>query len=160
MHDIYEIESDPARRAICVRKTLCKTLAGNDCDVLTITEKSDFAAMQQKKAVIISARVHPGEVVGSWMMRGVLNFLTDVEDKEARMLRDKFIFKVIPMLNPHGVINGNYRCSLAGCDLNRRWKAPHRLLHPTICATKRLIRDLHEERGVTLYCDLHGHSRK
>ena len=160
MHDIYEIESDPARRAICVRKTLCKTLAGNDCDVLTITEKSDFAAMQQKKAVIISARVHPGEVVGSWMMRGVLNFLTDVEDKEARMLRDKFIFKVLPMLNPDGVINGNYRCSLAGCDLNRRWKAPHRLLHPTIAATKRLIRDLHEERGVTLYCDLHGHSRK
>lgn len=46
MHDIYEIESDPARRAICVRKTLCKTLAGNDCDVLTITEKADFATMQ------------------------------------------------------------------------------------------------------------------
>ncbi len=28
------------------------------------------------------------------------------------------------MLNPDGVINGNYRCSLAGCDLNRRWKNP------------------------------------
>ena len=83
MHDIYEIESDPARRAVCVRKTLCKTLAGNDCDVLTITEKSDFESMKQKKAVVISARVHPGEVVGSWMMRGVLNFLTDVENKEA-----------------------------------------------------------------------------
>lgn len=27
------------------------------------------------------------------------------------------------MLNPDGVINGNYRCSLAGCDLNRRWKS-------------------------------------
>ena len=48
MHDIYEIESDPARRAICTRKTLCKTLAGNDCEVLTITEKGDFAAMQTK----------------------------------------------------------------------------------------------------------------
>lgn len=93
-------------------------------------------------------------------MRGVLNFLTNVEDKEAQMLRENFIFKVLPMLNPDGVINGNYRCSLAGCDLNRRWKTPHRLLHPTINATKRLIRDLHEERGVTLYCDLHGHSRK
>jgi hypothetical protein len=28
------------------------------------------------------------------------------------------------MLNPDGVINGNYRCSLAGVDLNRRWKFP------------------------------------
>jgi cytosolic carboxypeptidase protein 2/3 len=76
------------------------------------------------------------------------------------MLREKFIFKIIPMLNPDGVINGNYRCSLAGCDLNRRWKGPHKQLHPTVYHTKKLIRDLHNERGVILYCDLHGHSRK
>ena len=160
MHDIYEIESDPAKRNICSRKTLCKTLAGNECDVLTITEKAGFEEMKKKKAIIISARVHPGEVVGSWMMRGVMQFLTNVESEEAKMLREKFIFKVIPMLNPDGVINGNYRCSLAGCDLNRRWKTPHKNLHPTIYATKRLIKDLHDERGLSLFVDLHGHSRK
>jgi murein tripeptide amidase MpaA len=80
--------------------------------------------MKAKKAIVISARVHPGEVVGSWMMKGVINFLTDTESMEAKLLRNKFIFKIIPMLNPDGVINGNYRCSLAGCDLNRRWKNP------------------------------------
>lgn len=58
------------------------------------------------------------------MMRGVIDFLTDVDNQEAKLLREKFIFKIIPMLNPDGVINGNYRCSLAGCDLNRRWKNP------------------------------------
>ena len=83
MSDIFEIESDAARRDICTRKTLCKTLAGNDCELLTITQKGDFEQMEQKKAVVISARVHPGEVVGSWMMRGVLRFLTDPEDHEA-----------------------------------------------------------------------------
>ncbi len=31
------------------------------------------------------------------------------------------------MVNPDGVIHGNYRCSLAGCDLNRRWKKPHKV---------------------------------
>ena len=31
------------------------------------------------------------------------------------------------MVNPDGVIHGNYRCSLAGCDLNRRWKKPKRV---------------------------------
>jgi cytosolic carboxypeptidase protein 2/3 len=143
LEDIYEIESDAARRAICQRKTLCKTLAGVDCDILTVTEKGDYETMQKKKAVIISARVHPGEVVGSWMMRGVLNFLTDPLNIEAKLLREKFIFKIIPMLNPDGVINGNYRSSLAGCDLNRRWKVPNKNLHPTIYYTKKLIRDLH-----------------
>jgi murein tripeptide amidase MpaA len=48
------------------------------------------------------------------MMRGVLFFLTDPKDPEAKKLRDNFVFKIIPMLNPDGVINGNYRCSLAG----------------------------------------------
>lgn len=33
--------------------------------------------------VFISARVHPGETVGSWMMRGLLNFITDPNDPEA-----------------------------------------------------------------------------
>lgn len=143
LQDIYEIESDVARRAICQRKTLCKTLAGVDVEMLTVTEKGDFEAMQKKRAVVISARVHPGEVVGSWMMRGVLFFLTDPDNHEAKLLRERFIFKIIPMLNPDGVINGNYRCSLAGCDLNRRWKVPNKNLHPTIYYTKKLIRDLH-----------------
>jgi len=39
-------------------------------------------------------------------------------------LRDNFVFKVIPMLNPDGVIVGNYRCSLSGLDLNRQWQGP------------------------------------
>ena len=52
------------------------------------------------------------------MMRGAINFLTDTESEEAQILRDNFVFKIIPMINPDGVINGNYRCSLAGCDLN------------------------------------------
>ena len=113
-----------------------------------------------RKAVIISARVHPGETVGSWMMRGVLQFLTDPNDNEAKILRDNFIFKIIPMLNPDGVINGNYRSSLAGCDLNRRWKMPSKYIHPTIYHTKKLIKTIHAERTCLLFCDLHGHSRK
>ena len=109
---------------------------------------------------MISSRVHPGETVGSWMMRGVLFFLTDPDNKEAQTLRKNFIFKIIPMLNPDGVINGNYRCSLAGCDLNRRWKFPSRQLQPTVYNTKKLIKKVHIERNCIMYCDLHGHSRK
>jgi len=64
------------------------------------------------------------------------------------------------MLNPDGVINGNYRCSLAGCDLNRRWKFPSKQLQPTVYHTKRLVKKVHAERTCILFCDLHGHSRK
>lgn len=64
------------------------------------------------------------------------------------------------MLNPDGVINGNYWCSLAGCDLNRRWKTPSKILHPTIYHLKQMIASMNEEWPISLFCDLHGHSRK
>jgi len=64
------------------------------------------------------------------------------------------------MLNPDGVIYGNYRCSLLGCDLNRKWLLPNKFLHPSIFYSKQLIRYTHWERRIILYCDMHGHSRK
>lgn len=80
--------------------------------------------------------------------------------KEANSLRQKFVFKVIPMLNPDGVINGNYRTNLSGNDLNRRWHAPEPSLHPTIYHAKELIKRIKRVRPVAMVLDLHGHSRK
>ena len=114
---------------------------------------------QKKEGVVITGRIHPGESNSSFMMKGVIDFLVS-DDPVACELRDKFVFKIIPMLNPDGVINGNYRCSLAGCDLNRRWKYPSEILHPTVYNTKKLIMKLAKERPLALYCDLHGHSRR
>jgi murein tripeptide amidase MpaA len=37
-------------------------------------------------------------------------------------LRKNYIIKIIPVLNPDGVVHGNYRTSLSGHDLNRKWK--------------------------------------
>ena len=51
-------------------------------------------------------------------MEGVIDFLMSKEP-DAVALRDKYVFKIVPMLNPDGVITGNYRCSLGGYDLNR-----------------------------------------
>jgi hypothetical protein len=40
------------------------------------------------------------------------------------------------MLNPDGVIVGNYRCSLTGADLNRTYRRARPELYPTIAALK------------------------
>jgi murein tripeptide amidase MpaA len=115
--------------------------------------------MTTKKGIFISARVHPGESNASWMMKGLIDFLVS-KAPEARVLREKFVFKIVPMLNPDGVINGNYRCSLAGSDLNRRYKNPSKVLFPVIYNIKRFVKNFSKERELDLFCDLHGHSRK
>merc|ERR1711865_428197 len=48
----------------------------------------------------------------------------------AKLLRDLFVFKIVPKLNP------------------------------SIYYTKQMIRKLQETREVFVFCDIHGHSRK
>ena len=160
---IHRLELDPVRQKVFRRRLLCKTLSGNACDVLTVTAPiKNQAELSRRKVVIVSSRVHPGETVASWMMHGLIDFITG-SSPAACELREKIIFKLIPMLNPDGVINGNYRCSLAGIDLNRRWDRPSRIWHPTIWHTKQMIKqfNLPPNAGrVLAYIDLHGHSRK
>ena len=85
------------------RKLLSKTMAGNRCDLLTITAppfssssssssssskssspKKDGATAanasgeKQRRLVVLSARVHPGETNASWVMQGCLEFLTSI----------------------------------------------------------------------------------
>lgn len=55
-------------------------------------------------------------------------------------LRNRFIFKLIPMLNPDGVVVGNSRCSLNGRDLNRQYRSVIRDAHPVIWHTKLMLR--------------------
>uniref|UniRef100_A0A182JUW6 Peptidase M14 domain-containing protein n=1 Tax=Anopheles christyi TaxID=43041 RepID=A0A182JUW6_9DIPT len=114
---------------------------------------------QKKKAVIITARVHPGESPSSWMMKGLMDFITG-DSYVAKKLRHKFIFKLVPMLNPDGVIVGNTRSSLTGRDLNRQYRTVIRETYPSIWNTKAMIRRLMEDCGVAMYCDMHAHSRK
>lgn len=64
------------------------------------------------------------------------------------------------MLNPDGVVKGNYRFSAYGCDLNRKWKACRENAQPEICFMKDLLKSLHKEKKVVMYIDIHGHSRK
>mmetsp|Transcript_37072 Transcript_37072/g.86192 ORF Transcript_37072/g.86192 Transcript_37072/m.86192 type:complete len:388 (+) Transcript_37072:439-1602(+) len=142
------------------RTRLCATLAGNRVDLLTITNFTSCAeAIAKRRGVMLTARVHPGETGASWIMEGLLKFLVSSSPR-AMELRDMYVFKIVPMLNPDGVINGNYRCSLAGVDLNRQWKTPHPLKHRPIFCAKEVLKQLASTREVAMYCDFHGHSSK
>ncbi|KAM7003446.1 LOW QUALITY PROTEIN: cytosolic carboxypeptidase 4-like [Tautogolabrus adspersus] len=131
---------DPSR-VFFRQQVLCGTLKGNSCPLVTITacpssrSWRDLHQLRNRPCIVLTARVHPGESNASWVMKGSLEFLCS-SDPVAQSLREAFIFKIIPMLNPDGVINGMSRCDLIGEDLNRQWCKPDPSLSPTIYHTK------------------------
>ncbi|XP_037882975.1 cytosolic carboxypeptidase Nna1 isoform X2 [Glossina fuscipes] len=156
---LMNIQNDPVKSKFCKLRLLCRTLAGNNVYYLTVTAPTTSdEIMKRKKSIVVSARVHPSETPSSWMMKGLMDFIT-ADTAVAKRLRHKFIFKLIPMLNPDGVIVGNTRNSLTGKDLNRQYRTVIRETYPSIWYTKALIKRLIDECGVSMYCDMHAHSR-
>ncbi|XP_006875943.1 PREDICTED: cytosolic carboxypeptidase 1-like [Chrysochloris asiatica] len=166
MH-LQKLESAHNPQQIYFRKdVLCETLSGNSCPLVTITAVPEsnyyehICQFRNRPYIFLSARVHPGETNASWVMKGTLEYLMS-NNPTAQSLRESYIFKIVPMLNPDGVINGNHRCSLSGEDLNRQWQSPNPDLHPTIYHAKGLLQYLAAVKRLPLvYCDYHGHSRK
>ena len=73
---------------------------------------------KKKQCIYIQARQHSAETHGSIVMSSIIKELT-LNPKEYEALLDNNVIKLVPMINPDGVIIGNARSSIAGVDLNR-----------------------------------------
>ena len=65
MADLKKLDTDPLAVQVSTRRLLCQTLGGNRCDFLNITSPATPEETKKKRGAVISARVHPGESVGS-----------------------------------------------------------------------------------------------
>ena len=114
-----------------------------------------------KKVVLLSGRVHPGEVTASHALHGIITFLLS-NDPKAELLREYFIFFVVPMLNPDGVARGHTRRDQKGNNLNDCYKEPIGTAPPTVGALKTVFSHLQSHFGPRFiaYMDFHSHVSK
>jgi murein tripeptide amidase MpaA len=102
---------------------LSHSLSGVEIPLLSIGSPDRGGEEEQTRephVVVITGRVHPSEANGSHIVNGVIKTLLG-NSESAKALRKNVVFKIIPMLNPDGVIMGNTRTSFSGKDLNRRY---------------------------------------
>jgi murein tripeptide amidase MpaA len=91
-----------------------------------------------KPLILITSRVHPGEIGSSYALKGMIDFLTS-SDPQAKEILNEFYFLIVPMLNPDGVYNGNNRMDALGQNLNRFYHIPDLSTQPSCYAIKSLV---------------------
>ena len=126
------------------------------------TDKIRAKRFDSKQYIFITARVHPGEIPGSFVLNGILKYLcfSHKSDQNVMNLLDNFVFVIIPMLNPDGVYKGHYRTDSQGLNLNRFYMNPSPIDHPSIYAVKELAIYLSQTKRLFMYIDLHAHASK
>ncbi len=111
---------------------------------------------EHKDVLFLVGRQHPPEVSGAFAFFSFFEALHD-DTELARQFRDRFGIVAIPMLNPDGIVGGNWRHNLNGTDLNRDW-GPFR--EPETRLIKTLLDTLDEEgRQPRVFLDFHSTQR-
>ncbi|MEP0004808.1 MAG: M14 family metallopeptidase [Balneola sp.] len=124
---------------------------GNPIKELTINETDPNS---KAGVLIIMSRQHPPEVSGYYAARYFIEEL--ISDSElSKQFRSEFIVRSFPLINVDGVINGHWRHSAAGIDLNRDWE---NFNQPETRAVKDALLPLLQDPMKTVYYGIDFHS--
>lgn len=79
-----------------------------------------FGNAASKRVLVVLGRQHPPETTGSQALMGFVDRLA-ADTPLARRFRHEVFVVVVPVMNPDGVVEGNWRGNADGKDLNRDW---------------------------------------
>jgi hypothetical protein len=88
-----------------------------------------------------------------WTVRGIMDYIVSADGAN---LRRDYVWKICPMLNVDGVVNGNTRSDSIGRDLNREWNKASGECAKEVTALREAMIKSHIQNGIDLIIDFHG----
>ncbi len=107
-----------------------------------------------KKFVLVISRQHPPEVTGYFAMQAFVERIAG-KSRLAKNFRKNWAMYVVPLMNPDGVDNGQWRHNGGGIDLNRDWEAFNQ---PETKAVRDFLARREAESGGKFYFGIDFHS--
>lgn len=107
-----------------------------------------------KKMILVISRQHPPEVTGYFAMQAFVERIA-FKSKPSKEFRKDWVMYVLPLMNPDGVDNGQWRHNMGGVDLNRDWSAFNQ---PETTAVREFLRRREAESGGKFYFGIDFHS--
>jgi predicted deacylase len=101
-------------RGVASRSVIGHSVQGRPLHMLSL------GAPDARRMLLVLGRQHPPETTGSQALMGFVDELA-ADSPLAREFRARVRVLVVPLLNPDGVVEGNWRGNINGQDLNRDW---------------------------------------
>ncbi|OMJ72415.1 hypothetical protein SteCoe_29148 [Stentor coeruleus] len=144
-----QIKSSPYFKS----KELCKSIGGLSVPVITITNFQTSKA--RKKYILVTSRLNPGETTSSYIVEGLIKFLLS-DNPDSCKSRDCFIYKIIPMVNPEGVVIGNSRSTITGLSIQQKLSEMSDLFESVPKYIKKLAYKIQSRLGIYIYLEFGG----
>jgi hypothetical protein len=131
-----------------------KTAGGRDLVLWTITHDSITPGpIEGKPTIWLMFRQHSWETGSSWTGEGAIRTLLGARSE----LRDRIIWKILPLCDPDGVARGGVRFNVHGFDLNRNWDVVDPMKMPEITAQRNAVKQwLDSGHHIDLLLSLHN----
>ncbi|EDW67584.1 cytosolic carboxypeptidase 6 isoform X2 [Drosophila virilis] len=161
--NVIEARQGPEKRF--TRSVLVKSLQNRNVDLLTVDQVTHSQRPTNRlersfiRVIVILCRTHSSEAPASHVCQGFIEFLVG-NHPIAQVLREHFVFKIVPMVNPDGVFLGNNRCNLMGQDMNRNWHVASEYTQPELHAIRNMLKELDnsDTYQIDFVIDLHANS--
>ncbi len=145
----------------CQVKTLGQSVEGRDLRIITITDPG--VADSMKYTIWMIGQQHAYEMAGGPICEGFVNAL--LVGNALNPVLAKFVFKLVPIVNPDAIAHGGFRYNMHDVDLNRNWDnlaegyADRTRPEPEVEAVqKALSRWVEAGNRLDLFVDLHCHT--
>lgn len=137
-----------ARKPGAAMRTIGQSIAGRPIKLVEVDQGAPA------NYVIVIGRQHPPEVTGSI---GLMAFMDRVMDdsETSSAFRKKFRVVTVPLVNPDGVHEGQWRSTLGAVDSNRDW---HDFSQPETAAVRDAILQIQKRPDARLFLLLDFHT--